>query len=67
MPKMKTHRGAAKRFKITGTGKIRRRQASLNHFLGKKSSSRITKAACTAWRMPHPPVRRPMPRVSTFL
>ena len=34
MPKMKTHRGAAKRFKITGTGKIRRRQASLNHMLG---------------------------------
>ena len=40
MPKMKTHRGAAKRFKITGTGKIRRRQANLNHFLGKKPSSR---------------------------
>ncbi|MGH8915560.1 MAG: large ribosomal subunit protein bL35, partial [Acidimicrobiia bacterium] len=30
MPKMKTHRGAAKRFKITGTGKVRRRQANLN-------------------------------------
>ena len=40
MPKMKTHRGAAKRFKITGTGKIRRRQANLNHMLGKKPSSR---------------------------
>ena len=29
MPKMKTHRGAAKRFKVTGTGKIRRRKRSL--------------------------------------
>ena len=27
MPKMKTHRGAAKRFKVTGTGKITRRKA----------------------------------------
>ena len=29
MPKMKTHRGAAKRFKITGSGKIMRRKANL--------------------------------------
>jgi large subunit ribosomal protein L35 len=39
MPKMKTHRGAAKRFKITGTGKIRRRRAFRNHILEKKSST----------------------------
>jgi large subunit ribosomal protein L35 len=45
MPKMKTHRGAAKRFKVTGTGKIRRRQANLNHFLGKKTSSRKRRLA----------------------
>ena len=31
MPKMKTTRGAAKRFKVTGTGKIRRRRAYLRH------------------------------------
>ena len=38
MPKMKTHKGAAKRFKYTGTGKIRRHQAYANHlFLGKSS------------------------------
>ena len=37
MPKMKTHRGAAKRFKRTGTGKLRRRQANKNHILEKKS------------------------------
>ena len=40
MPKMKTHRGAAKRFKTTGSGKIRRRQVNLNHILEKKSSKR---------------------------
>ena len=38
MPKMKTHRGAAKRFKTTGTGKIRRRRAYRNHILEKKPS-----------------------------
>ena len=39
MPKMKTHRGAAKRFKITGTGKLRRRRkAYRSHLLEKKPS-----------------------------
>jgi large subunit ribosomal protein L35 len=40
MPKMKTDRGAAKRFKITGTGKIRRLKANRSHLLEKKSSRR---------------------------
>ena len=40
MPKMKTDKGAAKRFKVTGTGKIRRRHAFLNHILEKKSPTR---------------------------
>jgi large subunit ribosomal protein L35 len=40
VPKMKTHRGAAKRFKVTSTGKIRRRQAFLNHILEKKGADR---------------------------
>ncbi len=40
MPKMKTHRGAKKRFKVTGTGKIRRRNANLSHILEKKSPKR---------------------------
>jgi large subunit ribosomal protein L35 len=40
MPKMKTHRGAAKRFKRTGSGKIRRRKAFRSHLLEKKSSRR---------------------------
>jgi large subunit ribosomal protein L35 len=38
MPKMKTHRGAAKRFKVTGTGKIMRRKTKMNHILEKKPS-----------------------------
>ncbi|MCL5076903.1 MAG: 50S ribosomal protein L35 [Actinobacteria bacterium] len=40
MPKMKTHRGAAKRFKITGSGKLRRRRPNRSHLLEKKSSIR---------------------------
>lgn len=40
MPKMKTHRGAAKRFKKTGTGKIQRNHAFHSHILTKKSSGR---------------------------
>jgi large subunit ribosomal protein L35 len=40
MPKMRTHRGAAKRFRLTGTGKVMRRKATGNHMLIKKSGSR---------------------------
>ncbi|HKZ75303.1 MAG TPA: 50S ribosomal protein L35 [Actinomycetota bacterium] len=40
MPKMKTHRGAAKRFRITRSGKILHRKATGNHMLMKKSGSR---------------------------
>jgi large subunit ribosomal protein L35 len=40
MPKMKTHRGAAKRFKTTGTGRLRRRQINMNHILEKKTPAR---------------------------
>ena len=40
MSKMKTHKGAKKRFKVTGSGKVTRRQKNLNHFLEKKSSRR---------------------------
>ena len=40
MPKMKSHRGAAKRFELTGSGKIKRRHANLNHILEKKASKR---------------------------
>jgi large subunit ribosomal protein L35 len=40
MPKMKTHSGAKKRFKVTGTGKVMRRRANRNHLLEHKSSTR---------------------------
>ncbi len=40
MPKMKSHSGAAKRYKTTGSGKLVRQKSGLNHILGKKSSRR---------------------------
>jgi large subunit ribosomal protein L35 len=42
MPKMKTHTGAGKRFKLTGTGKVKRQRANRRHYLEHKSS-RITR------------------------
>jgi large subunit ribosomal protein L35 len=47
MPKMKTHRGAAKRFKKTGTGKLRRGSAFHSHILTKKSPGRKSRLAGT--------------------
>jgi large subunit ribosomal protein L35 len=41
MGKMKTHRGSAKRFKRTGTGKIKRYKAYKGHLTGKKSAKRV--------------------------
>ncbi len=40
MPKMKTNRAAAKRFRATGSGKIRRGRANHSHILTKKSTNR---------------------------
>jgi large subunit ribosomal protein L35 len=40
MPKMKTNRGAAKRFKVTGTGKIAYSRSNASHILTKKTSKR---------------------------
>ena len=40
MPKMKTHKGAAKRFRKTGTGKLKRAKAFKSHILTKKSAKR---------------------------
>ncbi len=40
MPKIKTHRGAAKRFKVTGGGKIKRNKANKSHLLTGKPSKR---------------------------
>lgn len=40
MPKLKTHRGAAKRFSVTGAGKVKRSKAYASHILTKKTTKR---------------------------
>ena len=45
MPKMKTHRGLAKRVKVTGSGRLRRRSPDLNQILEKKPSKRKRRLA----------------------
>jgi large subunit ribosomal protein L35 len=49
MPKMKTHKGTAKRIKLTSTGKLARRRAFGGHFLAKKSRSRKRNINSTAF------------------
>lgn len=43
MPKMKTNRGAAKRFKLTKSGKIKHRRSNRSHILTKKAPGRMRK------------------------
>lgn len=43
MPKIKSHKGAAKRFKKTGTGKIKRSKANTSHILTSKTTKRKRK------------------------
>ena len=43
MPKQKTRKGVAKRFKVTKTGKIKRKGAFASHIMGKKSAKRKRK------------------------
>ena len=43
MPKLKTHRGAAKRFRVTGSGRVKRSKAYAQHILTKKSRKRKRK------------------------
>jgi large subunit ribosomal protein L35 len=45
MPKMKTHSGANKRFRVTGSGKVMRRRANRGHLLEHKSSRRTRRLA----------------------
>ena len=40
MPKQKTHKGASKRFSLTGTGKVKRKKAFHSHILTKKATKR---------------------------
>jgi len=48
MPKLKTHKGTAKRIKLTSTGKLTRRRAFGTHLLAKKSKSRKRAIKTTA-------------------
>jgi large subunit ribosomal protein L35 len=63
MPKLKTHKGASKRFKKTGTGKIVRRHAFARHILTSKSRSRKRKLAKSAVADPgnSPEINRMLP------
>lgn len=63
MPKLKTNRGAAKRFKRTASGKYRCKQSHLNHILTKKSTKRKRhlRAAATVAAADVPAVRRMLP------
>ncbi len=45
MPKMKTHSGSKKRFKVTGSGKLTHRRANRNHLLEHKPSTRTRRLA----------------------
>jgi large subunit ribosomal protein L35 len=49
MPKMKTNRAAAKRFRLTGTGKLKRGKAFRSHILTKKSTKTKRKLRKTAY------------------
>ncbi len=62
MPKMKTHSGAKKRFKVTATGKVRGRRAFSTHILEKKSPKRKRRFSRPAVISKHD-----QPRVKTLL
>lgn len=49
MPKLKTHRGAAKRFSLTKSGKVKRSKAYKRHILTKKSTKRLRGLRKTAY------------------
>ena len=57
MPKFKTHSGASKRFKITGTGKVLRQRAGRRHLLERKSS-RLTRRLDGTAEMATPDARK---------
>ena len=62
MPKMKTHSGAKKRFKVTGSGKVRARHSYSSHILEKKSPKRKRALAAPARISDHD-----VPRVKRML
>jgi large subunit ribosomal protein L35 len=52
MPKNKTHSGASKRFKVTGSGKVMRQRAGRRHYLEHKSSTLTRRLAGTTETAP---------------
>ena len=62
MPKMKTHSGSKKRFKLTASGKVRGRRAFSTHILEKKTPKRKRRQAKPSWINDHD-----MPQVKTLL
>jgi len=65
MPKIKTHKGTAKRFRITKTGKVLSRHAQQSHILEKKSSKR--KRQFSGLRETSPADKRRVRRVMPYL
>lgn len=66
MPKMKTNRSAAKRFKLTGSGKIARRRQGLRHILTKKNAKRKRRLGQATLVDPanEPAVKRMVPKAT---
>jgi large subunit ribosomal protein L35 len=64
MPKLKTHSGASKRFKITATGKIKRKHAFKRHNLGKKENKQ--KKTLTKTTFVHKSDRKTILRMLNF-
>ena len=66
MPKMKSNRGAAKRFRATGSGRIKRKRAFHSHILTKKDTKRQASSArdCSGGEVgPKKSVRRMLPKL----
>jgi len=65
MPKLKTNRGAAKRFKLTASGRVKRAQSFHRHILTKKSSKRKRQLRLGAYVNPSDTaaIRRMLPYV----
>ena len=57
MPKIRTHQGTAKRFRVTSTGKVMSRHAQQSHILEKKSPKRKRRQARPSWISKHDEAR----------
>jgi len=64
MPKIKTHKGAARRFKITGTGKYTRRKGNISH--NKRRMSRAARGAIDEMQVVSKPAQRLLRRIMPY-